>query len=38
MNYKEYEQLIKKTEISPAYFENLAKKNDDNKFYKDKKI
>ncbi len=36
MNYKEYEQLIKKSEISASYFQNVAKKNDENMALKDK--
>ena len=28
MNFKEYESIINKEEVSPAYFENVALKND----------
>lgn len=28
MNFKEYESIINKEEVNPAYFENVALKND----------
>ena len=35
MNFKEYESIINKEEVSPAYFENVALKNDKKIRYND---
>lgn len=35
MNFKEYESIINKEEVSPAYFENVALKNDEKIHNKD---
>lgn len=35
MNFKEYESIISKEEVSPSYFENVALKNDEKIHHKD---
>lgn len=35
MNYREYEEIIYNAEVSPSYFENIAKRNDEKLVLKD---